>query len=339
MEATRGTDGRRTTHRLLVGVGLVVTVVFGYLAVRDAHLDQVWDALRAMQVWWLVPAALLLAGCVVLRAVRWRSLFTPATRPPVRETLAALLVGYVFNIILPLRPGEVARVLWLRRYANASGAEAGVTVIVERAYDILALLLLLFVAAPFLPGVTWLDAAAALAAVFAVTLAGAIVVVAVWRERPVLWAARLLSRLLPITPERMEQVGRNAAVGLAGLHRPRLAAVAFGWTVLSWLVLSASCAALLSGFDTGLSTEDVLLAALLVVIATNLAMVLPSSPAALGVFEAATVVALGAFGTDDSLALSYALVLHALNLLPYLLVGVFVLRRSTGAGAVRRPLS
>jgi glycosyltransferase 2 family protein len=271
--------------------------------------------------------------------VRWRSLFTPATRPPVYETLAALLVGYVFNIILPLRPGEVARVLWLRRYANASGAEAGVTVIVERAYDILALLLLLFVAAPFLPGVTWLDAAAALAAVFAVTLAGAIVVVAVWGERPVLWAARLLGRLLPISPERMEQVGRNAAVGLAGLHRPRLAAVAFGWTVLSWLVLSASCAALLSGFDTGLSTEDVLLAALLVVIATNLAMVLPSSPAALGVFEAATVVALGAFGMDDSLALSYALVLHALNLLPYLVVGVFVLRGSTRAGAVRRPLS
>jgi uncharacterized membrane protein YbhN (UPF0104 family) len=71
-------------------------------------------------------------------------------------------------------------------------------------------------------------------------------------------------------------------------------------------------------------------------------MILPSSPAALGVFEAATVVALKAFGLDDSLALSYALVLHALNLFPYLVAGPLVLRGSlrrsvveTTAGNVR----
>lgn len=328
MDALETTGKRRASHRILVVVGLVVTVVFGYFAVRDAHLRVVWDTLLAMQAWWLVPAALLLALCVLLRAVRWRSLFVPSSRPPLRETLNALIVAYFFNIILPLRPGEVIRVLWLRRYAGSSGAEAGVTVIVERAYDILALLVLLFVAAPFLPEVSWLDAAAALAAVFAVLLGTTIVVVAVWGERPVLWTARLGARFLPVSRERLEQIGRNAAVGLAGLHRPRLAAVAFGWTMLSWLILAASCAALLAGFDTGLSTEDVLLAGLLVVIATNFAMILPSSPAALGVFEAATVVALGAFGIDDSEALSYALVLHALNLIPYLVIGGLLLRSS-----------
>ena len=163
-------------------------------------------------------------------------------------------------------------------------------------------------------------------------------VVAVWGERPILWAARLGARFLPVSRERLEQIGRNAAVGLAGLHRPRLAAVAFGWTMLSWLALAASCAALLEGFDTGLSTEDVLLAGLLVVIATNFAMILPSSPAALGVFEAATVVALGAFGIDDSEALSYALVLHALNLIPYLVIGG-VLLRSSARGQNRRSRS
>jgi glycosyltransferase 2 family protein len=321
-------------RRLLIALGVVVTLVFGYVAIRDAHLDEVWDALLDMNAWWLAPAALLLACCVVLRAERWRSLFLPSSRPPFRETLAALLVAYFFNNLLPLRPGEVARVLWLRRYADTSAAESGVTVIVERAYDILALLLLLFVVAPFLPEVSWLDAAAVLAAVFAVLLAAAIVVVAVWRERPVLWAARLASRVLPVAPERLDEIARNAALGLAGLHRPRIAAAVFGWTLLSWAALAGSNAALLAGFDFGLSTEDVLLAGLLVAIATNLAMVLPSSPGALGVFEAATVVALGAFGVDDSEALSYALVLHALNLLPYLALGAIVLRR---AGS-RRPV-
>ncbi len=326
MDAGETTPRRRTSHRILVAVGLAVTLVFGYLAVRNAHLREVWDAILDMQAWWIVPAALLLALCVLVRAVRWQSLFTPATRPPLGEVLRALLVGYLFNNILPLRPGEVVRVVWLRRRTATSAAESGATIVVERAYDILALLLLLFLAAPLLPEVSWLEAAAALAAAFSLVLTAAIVVVVVWGERPVLASARLLARLLPVSRERLEQIARNAVTGLAGLRQPRLAAIAFAWTVLSWLTLAASGAALLAGFGTGLSTGDLLLAGLLSVIATNFAMILPSSPAALGVFEAAVVVALGAFGIDESEALSYALVLHALNLVPYLVVGALVLR-------------
>jgi uncharacterized membrane protein YbhN (UPF0104 family) len=43
------------------------------------------------------------------------------------------------------------------------------------------------------------------------------------------------------------------------------------------------------------------------------------------VFEAGGVVALGAFGIDDSTALSVTVVLHALTVFPYIIVGWFVL--------------
>jgi hypothetical protein len=42
------------------------------------------------------------------------------------------------------------------------------------------------------------------------------------------------------------------------------------------------------------------------VVAINLALILPSAPAAVGVFDAATVVALSAFDVDRSTALSAA---------------------------------
>ena len=51
-------------------------------------------------------------------------------------------------------------------------------------------------------------------------------------------------------------------------------------------------------------------------------MILPSSPAAVGVFEGATVVVLSAYGVPASAALSYAIVLHALNVVPLLAVAV-----------------
>jgi uncharacterized membrane protein YbhN (UPF0104 family) len=72
-------------------------------------------------------------------------------------------------------------------------------------------------------------------------------------------------------------------------------------------------------------------AALLVVIAVNLAMVLPSAPAGLGVFHAATVLTLSAFGVDRAEALSYAVVVHALNFLPLIVVGYAVLYHHTAA--------
>jgi len=65
------------------------------------------------------------------------------------------------------------------------------------------------------------------------------------------------------------------------------------------------------------------------VIAINLAMVLPSSPAAVGVFEAATLVALSAYDVPKSEALSAAVVLHLVNLVPYLVAGGIVLHLQT----------
>lgn len=322
-----GLPRRNPLRSVLFWVGLAITAAFTVLTLRSVHLSDVVDALRESDYVWLLPAAAVLAVGVLLRAVRWRALFTPRSRPPLRETASALLVGLFFNNVLPLRVGEIARVVALNRRCGTSRGEALSTVVVERVYDVFVLLLLLFAVSPLLPDVGWLDAAAVIGAVLAVVLAAAVVVVRRFGSRPIAFVLRPLARVLPVTEQRLEHVAVALDRGLAGLRSAAVALTALGWTVASWLALALSNGLLLLGFDTGLDTADTLLAGLLVLVATNLAMVLPSSPAALGVFEGATVIALSAFGVDESLALSYALVLHALNLVPYVVVGGVLLRR------------
>jgi uncharacterized membrane protein YbhN (UPF0104 family) len=94
------------------------------------------------------------------------------------------------------------------------------------------------------------------------------------------------------------------------------------WTVASWLVLALSNWFVMLGFDLGLSPA----AGLLVAVAGAVAMILPASPGALGVYEAATVVALDSYGVPRSEAVSYALVLHALNFVPFVVAGPFAMR-------------
>jgi uncharacterized membrane protein YbhN (UPF0104 family) len=316
----------------LVVVGLAVSAVFAYLAVRGVRWGDVWVALRDSRLGWLAPAFAALAVAVYLRALRWRSLFLPESRPPVRAVVSALLVGLFFNSVLPARAGEAARVVALNQSAGTSRAEAAATVVLERVMDVLALLVLLFVALPWLPHVSWVRAAGLLGLVLVLGVAGVIVVLARFGERPLRFVVRPLGLLPFVGAERLDAAAANAGSGLAGLRRPRIALEAAAWTIAGWLLLALSAWLLTRAF-VAVSP----LAGVLVVVATNLAMILPASPGALGVFEAAALVALKAYRVPHSRALSYALVLHVLNVMPFIVVGAVVLQRH--AARVRRSRS
>lgn len=308
---------RPSASSLLTWLGLLVSLVCGYLVLRDTRWNETWTALRNSNYLWLLPALVFFALSFVLRAVRWRVMFAPERRPGLRPVTKALFVGYFFNNLLPVRAGEAARAVALRRLANTSLAETTATIVIERAYDVLSLLVLLFVALPWLPHVDWIQTAVVFAAALTLGLIVAIVVVWRYRERPFRFAFRYLFRLPYLRRRSLERASENFLLGLAGLRAVRVGFVAFFWTIASWLPLMISFWLVTVSFDLKLSP----LAGLFVTICVGLGMILPSSPAALGVFEGATIIALSAFGVGESRALPYALVLHALNVLPFFAIG------------------
>jgi uncharacterized protein (TIRG00374 family) len=320
---------RRGLRPLLAAAGLAVTVACMYLAVRGVALDDALDALADSDLLWLVPALPVFALAIALRALRWWSLFAAAARPPLRSIAYALLIGYFFNNILPARAGEAARVIALHKRAATPKAEAVGTVVVERLFDVLALLIVLFASYPWLPEISWLRAAAIFGAVVVTVLLTLVVVIVRYDERAVHWLLSPLRRVKRAgVAERLEAAAVNATRGLVALRSPRIALRGMALTIASWTTLGVSYWILTMGFHLDLP----LVAGLLVTVAINLSLVLPSSPAALGVFEAATVIALRAFDVPQAEALSYALVLHLLNLVPFLLIGTVLL----GPGALRR---
>jgi uncharacterized protein (TIRG00374 family) len=316
-----GLDSRYRANRsrgVTTVVGLVVTVLLCWVAVRNVRLGELLDGLRRCHLTWLGPALVVFAMSILLRAMRWRMLFEPAHRPPTGTATRALLVGYFFNNLLPARAGEAARIIRVRDEAGVPRAEALTTVVVERVFDVLSLLIVLFVALPWLPPVSWVQQAAVLAAALAAGLVVVMLGLAIFGERPIRWLLRPM-RFLPA--ERLEFAARHMVQGLVAMRRPSVALAAFAVTTASWLVMAASFWLLMQGFDIGANAG----AALLVLVTVNLAMIVPSGPAALGVFEAGTVVALHAYRVPRSGALSFALVLHALNFFPFIFAGGLVL--------------
>jgi uncharacterized membrane protein YbhN (UPF0104 family) len=313
--------------RLLPWAGVLVSGVFVWLSLRHVDLGRAGHALATADWWWVVPAVLLLVPGTWLRALRWQALFDPRTRPPFAPVLHAMLIGLLFNAILPARAGEAARILALWREAGTSRVETLATAVAERVYDVFALLVLLFCLEPFVPQVSWLGKAAVAAAGLAALIAATAFVLARWQEAPLLW---LFRRVPLLRGERWDRGAANLVHGLASFRRPAIAARAFALTVASWLVLGATAWLLLYAFHFHLGYG----AGLLATIASALVLVVPAAPGGVGQIEAAAIVALSVFGVDRSPALSYGIVLHAVNLLPYLAAGYLALQLH--ASAVRR---
>jgi glycosyltransferase 2 family protein len=309
--------------RLLINlVTAAVTIVFSYVALSGIKLGQAWHALRASDYLWLIPALVAFGLGNVARALRWRSLFAPGRRPPRGAVLNAMMIGYFYNNILPARAGEAARVLVLTQRSRTGAVEIVGTVVLERLYDVIVILVIFFAAEPWLPHVSWFGAAALAAIVLAGLIAAAATVLAVYGDRPLRLLLRPLRRFSFFSGARLDRTVDELTHGLSGLRRGSVALEAFLWTVAAWM-LSALCAYIVSlSFHLHLSFAS----GVLVVVAVGLGMILPSPPGAIGVFEGAALIALKAYGIPHSLALSYALVLHAVNFVPFVLVGVLLLQ-------------
>jgi uncharacterized protein (TIRG00374 family) len=305
-------------------------LVFIYFAFRGIDLGDIRRALGESNWWALVPAVAVLAVAIIIRAIRWRILFPPEWRPSTRSTTNALLIGYLFNSILPARGGEVVRVLALNQRAGTPKFVALGTVVAERAVDVLVLLALLFIIAPVLPTVDWLPKVLGLGALLFAATAVLFVAFSLFGERPARVVLRPLSLLPRMSRDRTDLAAANLVRGFTVFRRAGIAVPAFALTAVSWVLIALASWICMKGFhlEVGFS------AGILVVISVNLAMILPSGPAGVGVFEAATVLALVPYDVDRPTALSYALVLHALNVFPFIIAGSIALQSHTLA--VRR---
>jgi uncharacterized protein (TIRG00374 family) len=309
---------------VLLLAGLAASVFLTYLALRDIDFGEFLDALADGDPVLFGAAFAVLVAAYAVRCLRWSVLFEARERPPVRALVRAMLVGDFLTSLLPvLRLGELARVVVLHREAQTPRSVALGPVVTERVQDSVALLLLLFVAVPFAPPVTWLRGATLLLAVLATGLLVTLIVLRLYGSRPLSFVLRPLARLPGFSRARTELATAGILRGLSGLRNARLAFASFTLTLLSWLGFALSFTLVLRGVGLELGLD----AGILVAVATTFSLLLPSLPASIGIFEAAALVALEPYGVDEAQALSGAVVIHVLTFVPFLLAGPLALRR------------
>src|SRR5262245_29320800 len=254
------------------------------------------------------------------RARRWWYLFPPGADPP--GLLPAMMIGYMANNVLPLRAGEVVRVVVVARRWGRGFWTAVATSVVERILDgvvvvgvLCALLLLIPVPAALVVGaITLLIVDVVAAAVLRAATACS------WRVR------QRLDRLTRRWPRLQGFLGRTLDTfvqGLDGIRTLRRLPAIVLWTVVVWILPAFAAWIALRAAKLELPW----VAGWTVLAFVGLSISIPSAPGYVGVFHFAAAKAVEIFGVTGTTALGFALVFHAAQFVPITLVGWFYLLR------------
>lgn len=306
-------------------LGIVISAVFLWLALRGLKLDDVWGALASGNYWWLIPSVITYFVAVWARTWRWDYMLRPVKHISLRRLFPVVVIGYMGNNIYPFRAGEVLRSYVLRRREGTPMSASLATVIVERVFDGLVMLVFVFVALPLAPipsdtirnVVTLASLGFFMALLVFFALAAmprrAYQLVSWFSERFV--PGRFRENLLGMTQRFLE--------GLESLRSFRNVVMIFFTSIVIWLLETVKYWFVMHAFNF----EVTFFALMLMNGVVNLATTLPSAPGYVGTFDAPGIAILVLYGVPADLAAAYTLVLHAALWLPITLLGAYYMLR------------
>lgn len=312
--------GKRRFLNISLAIGISGAALF--FALRHVSLRSLGHILWKGHYGWLLPATFLLLAIYGVRALFWRQTLSVTRKVSYPSLYASVVVGFMANSILPFRAGEMVRALYARRLENLPLPLLLSTILIERLFDLLSLSLLLFLY--LVSGGQGIGGKSA-------WIIGGTVVLFLGLSALVygrLLVVRFLERtLLPLArghrfAKKLVLTAEQALLGLSSITSPVLLFRLFLTSLAIWSLTLLLTWFTLITFDVTQSPVRVTLAFL---VFTNLAMLIPSSPGGIGVFQLAAVYALSPFHVpaDRAVALSLvnqALVISVTGILGYIFV-------------------
>jgi glycosyltransferase 2 family protein len=328
----------KSTTRVVIS--LVLTIAFLALFLRSFDLGAAWASLRGSNAALLIAALLLNLLAYPIRAWRWRHLLAPIReRIGLYNLTSTTVIGFMVSFLVPFRLGEVVRPVLLARRERLSSSAAIATIALERLFDAMTVMVLFLVfslsayghalLAPSEPGGARSHAAiflrqGALGASILVAVGLPLVLVLVVFPRQVIAWLHGLNRGGPAT-----RFGRGILImeqflgGLGSLRRGKELAAIIVSSLTMWLVIDLSVWAGLLAFGLPLRFFDTFL----LMVALTVGISVPT-PGGVGPYEYFCQISLtDIWGVPAAVAGAVAVTLHAVAVLPPIIIGLLLMWR------------
>ena len=278
------------------------------------------------------------------RAVRWRTLLSPLTKASLREVWIATCVGFG-AVLLIGRAGEIVRPVVLpMRDSRVRPAASIVTIMIERLYDSMTVVVMFGINLLWLKPVSGGDFGPARIVGFGLLSAGLIAIVMLvlfrwrsarvigWLDQKIQGGTRLRARLKRALLSTLDQL----ATALSVLSNIKLLAQTIGWSVLLWFSVALGNLLVYRAFGLRFGASHVIF----ILGWSMIGSAVPTPGGAAGAFHAVTAGALILLGVARDQAAAISIVLHLVDFAPAALFGLFYfLRGDVNVSRLRKLLS
>lgn len=303
------------SRKIQIVIALTISFVCLYLFAKDQKWSDVWTAMKGAHLGWIVLAAILSVNSVLIRAFRWRALLGEP-KVSVAKLFMIANIGFMGNGIFPARMGELIRPFLVWRYTPHAFSTALATIVVERVYDLMGLLLCLafvfavfpFPAQPLSPGsaqeislaspsdsnmpqtmiekspLEYIKEMAYLGVYLFIVLFGGIAVMSYAPE----WSlkiARVIFKPLPhAITEKLLKAIESFEKGAVTFRKPGAFLYCVAWTIVLWISIAFSELVVLWAF--GVYSVS-MTGALFIMVGLCFAVMFPQAPGYIGVYQLA----------------------------------------------------
>lgn len=328
-------------HWLKVLIGLLLTVAGLWLAFRDVNLQQIFDIVRQVKIPWLAVFGFLTLFQIFVRGLRWHYLSCHHKKMPVYSLYKISTIGFALNSILPLRIGEFARAVLLKKKHDVSFSFGFSTIVVERVYDFLVILILftpLLLRLEIPPDFEMHFENYVISAQLIQTLVrnvaymtslGLVVLVAFQFslfQNMGLYILDIVGKVLPrVFYQKLRTMYLHLVHGFQSFKNAKNVLITLLLSFLVWLIIG------LSFYTASLAIPQISLnyiQSLFTSLMICFGIMIPSAPGYWGLFELAGKFALVLLGFNEDIALSYTLVVHFVQMLFIVFFGLFYLSRT-----------
>lgn len=311
------------TLRLLLGIG--ITAFFLYLLLWQLDWQKLAAVYRSLPLPPLLLGLAVLALDFFLRIVRWwRMLQAMEPALPLSNCIGPYLASIAINNLMPLRAGDVVRVMGFRERLKSTGMRVLGTLVIERLLDLLVLLIIFFVGLMPL-GSSQFPGGFVQFAIGSAFVGSVMLLVLIFLPHrvhaAVLW---MLKRLRPHAAGGSDRVHARLEHffdALSILRSRRLTTELLSLSAAAWLLEGVVFACIAWAI-----LDAVPDAAPFFALATGvLSTLIPSAPGYVGTFDYFTMQGLVAYGVSREHATGFALLVHLVLWLPLTLAGTLCL--------------
>jgi uncharacterized protein (TIRG00374 family) len=308
--------------RIKISIGILIGLICLYLALRRIDFDQMLEAFQTIHYGFLIPAVLVVLFSHLLRSLRWRFLLDPVKRVDTGSLFSSLMIGYTANAFIPAHLGEFLRAYVLSRKREISMSSVFATIVTERLIDVFSLLALFLLAIFMYPFPDWINKSGYIMLAASIGLFVFLILLKVATSKMM----RILYFVLKSLPDKfegkIESTIENFIAGLVPLRKVLDYIFVVILSVSIWCCYGIVFHLTLLSFDFintfGLNWT----ASLILLVITTIAVVVPSSPGYVGTYHYLCQVSLAMFQIPAGPALSFGAVVHAVNLLPVVTLGL-----------------